>query len=153
MLFSVVFIDYSTYTCHVGTWGAVNNLKEQTMNNVTHIQAFRAQEVFPLEAKLNVIGHTWREGTPGYRFYQEVLAQNPATVGECIGKAGSLAEPFSEKAVQGHLRWLYTSAGGLLEVDGVKFATPIVAEKPKPVAQTKKSKAKKAKKAEAQAAA
>jgi hypothetical protein len=120
------------------------------MANVTHIQAFRAQPVFADEAKLTVIGHTWRDGTPGYRFYTEVLAQNPATVGEAIAKAEALSEPFTAKAVQGHLRWLYTSAGGLLEVDGVKYAAPIVAEKPKPVA---KPKAKKAKKAEAQAAA
>jgi hypothetical protein len=97
------------------------------MSNVTHIQAFRALEAFAPEAKIIVIGNPWRAGTPGYRFYEEVLAEGPATVGECIELAGKLEEPFTEKAVQGHLRWLYTSAGGLLEVDGVRFAAP---EKP-----------------------
>jgi hypothetical protein len=84
------------------------------MSNVTHIQAFRALEAFAPEAKLNVIGNPWRDGTPGFRFYTEVLAQDPATVGDAIAKAEALEEPFTAKAVQGHLRWLYTSAGGLL---------------------------------------
>jgi hypothetical protein len=113
------------------------------MSNVTHIQAFRALEAFALEAKINVIGNPWRAGTPGFRFYEEVLAQGPATVGEAIAKAEALEEPFTAKAVQGHLRWLYTSAGGLLEVDGVKFVAPekpvkvkaVKAEEPAPVAE------------------
>jgi hypothetical protein len=91
------------------------------MANVTHIQAFRALEAFAPEAKISVIGNPWRDGTPGFRFYTEVLAQNPSTVQAAIDLASSLAEPFSVKATQGHLRWLFTSAGGLLEVDGVKF--------------------------------
>jgi hypothetical protein len=115
---------------------------------MTHIQSFRTQPAFAPESKLTAIGgNTWREGTPGFRFYTEVLMQGPATVGEAIEKAAALAEPFSEKAVQGHLRWMFTSAGELLEVDGQKFAEPVKAEpvkveKPKPVKAPKAKKAK-----------
>ena len=121
------------------------------MANVTHIQAFRAQPVFADEAKLNVIGHTWRDGTPGYRFYERGAGKDPGDGRRGDRKADALTEPFTEKACQGHLRWLYTSAGGLLEVDGQKFAAPT--PEPKPVAPAKKPKAKKSKKAEVQAAA
>ena len=87
-----------------------------------HIQAWRAQPAFALEAKLNVIGgNLWRPGTEANRFYEQVLAKAPATVGECIEKAGALAEPFTAKQVQGHLRWMFTANGAFLEVDGERF--------------------------------
>jgi len=90
-----------------------------------HIVAFRAQSAFPEEAKLNVIGgNMWKPGTPGHRFYAEVLSQNPATVQEAINTASALTEPFNAKQVQGHLRWMFTSAGGFLEVDGQRFSVP-----------------------------
>jgi hypothetical protein len=90
-----------------------------------HTKAFRAQPAFAPEAKLNVIGdNLWRPGTPGHRFYAEVLAQGPMTVQECIDKAAALVEPFSAKQVQGPLRWMFTSAGGFLEVDGQRFSAP-----------------------------
>ena len=121
-----------------------------------HIKAFRAQAAFPVEAKITITGNSpWRPGTPGHRFYEEVLAKGPATVGAAIEMAGALAEPFSVTACQGHLRWLYTSAGGFLEVDGQRFSAPeraVKVEKPKavkPVEPVKAPRAKKSKKAEA----
>ena len=113
---------------------------------ITHIQAFRAQPMFAVEAKFAVIGgNTWKPGSPGHRFYDEVLAQNPATVQEAITKAAALKEPFNAKQVQGRLRWMFTSSGNLLEVDGQKFAAePEVVKptvKPAKVAKPKKVKA------------
>jgi hypothetical protein len=144
------------------------------MSNLSHTAAFRAQAPFAPEASLVVTGgNTWRPGTPGHRFFAEVLSQNPATVQAAIDLASSLAEPFSVKATQGHMRWLYTSAGGLLEVDGQKFVAPekpakspkvkvvAKAEEPKaaepvkeaaPTVKTKKAKKQKAAQPEAQAA-
>ena len=90
-----------------------------------HIQVWRAQPAFAVTAKLNVTGgNMWRPGTPGHRFYAEVLSQNPATVQECINKAAALTEPFNAKQVQAHLRWMFTSAGGFLEVDGQRYSAP-----------------------------
>ena len=120
-----------------------------------HIQAWRAQPAFPAEAKLNIIGgNLWRPGTPAHRFYEEVLSQGPMSVQECIDKAGALAEPFTAKAVQGHLRWMFTANGAFLEVDGVRFVAPTTpvmgVEKPVQEAKVAKvAKTKKAKKAEA----
>ena len=118
-----------------------------------HIQAFRAQSAFPVEATLTVTGgDLWRPGTPGHRFYAEVLAQNPATVQEAIDKAAALVEPFNAKQVQAHLRWMFTSAGGFLEVDGVRYSAPASAPakaaKEAPAKKPAKA-AKKSKKAEA----
>jgi hypothetical protein len=116
-----------------------------------HIAAFRAQSAFPLESRLAVTGgNLWRPGTPGHRFYEEVLAQNPATVQEAIDKAAALAEPINAKAVQAHLRWMFTSAGGFLEVDGQRFAAPVPTEKPVKVNAEKPTKAPKAKKSKSQ---
>jgi hypothetical protein len=83
----------------------------------------------------------WRPGTPGHRFYEDVLLQNPATVQEAIEKAGALKEPFTAKAVQGHLRWMFTSAGGFLEVNGQRYSAPVAKAAKK---SAKKSKAKEA---------
>jgi hypothetical protein len=121
------------------------------MTNVTHTQAFRAQAAFAPEAKLTILGNLWRPGTPGGRFFEQVLSQNPTTVGECIEKAAALAEPLTATAVQGHLRWAFTANGAFLEIDGQRFAAPPAVEnakveKPKPV---KVAKTKKPKKAEA----
>jgi hypothetical protein len=111
-----------------------------------HIQVFRAQPAFAGEAKLNVIGgNLWRPGTPGHRFYEEVLTKGPATVQAAIELAASLAEPINEKQVQAHLRWMFTSAGGFLEVDGQRFAAPAAPAKKadkKPATPVKKPKAK-----------
>jgi hypothetical protein len=119
-----------------------------------HHIAFMAQPAFAAEAKLNVIGtNMWRPGTPGHRFYEEVLMQNPVTVQECIDKAGALAEPFTAKQIQGHLRWMFTAAGAFLEVDGQRFASP-PAPVQKPTAKAEKPvKPKKAKKEAAKEAA
>jgi hypothetical protein len=117
-----------------------------------HIAAFRAQSAFPVEATLTVTGgNLWRPGTPGHRFYEEVLGLGTVqTVQECIDKAGALAEPINAKQVQGHLRWMFTSSGNLLEVDGQKFAAEPKVVKPtvKPVKVAKPKKVK----AEAEAA-
>jgi hypothetical protein len=117
-----------------------------------HIQAFRAQPAFAIEAKLNVTGgNLWRPGTPGHRFYEQVLSQSPATVQEAIDKASALAEPFTAKHVQSHLRWMFTSAGGFLEVDGKRFAAPASPAVKKPAKVVKETKP--AKKSKAKAAA
>jgi hypothetical protein len=107
-----------------------------------HVRAWRAQPAFAPEAKLNVIGgNLWRPDTPSHRFYNEVLTKAPATVQECIDKAGALAEPFTAKAVQNMLRWMYTANGAFLEVDGERFAAPAPVATVKP-APAKKSVAK-----------
>ena len=67
------------------------------MANITHIAAFRALQAFAPESKINVIGNPWRDGTPGYRFYEHVLAQNPATVGAVIELAGKQKSPFPRR--------------------------------------------------------
>ena len=91
-----------------------------------HIKAWREQPAFALEAKLNIIGgNLWRPGTRAHEFYEQVLTQKPATVGDCIDKAEALAEPFTAKQVQGHLRWLFTANGAFLEVDGERFVAPL----------------------------
>jgi hypothetical protein len=108
-----------------------------------HIQVFRAQSAFPVEATLTVTGgNMWRPGTPGRRFYAEVLSQNPATVQEAIDKAAALTEPFNAKQVQAHLRWMFTSAGGFLEVDGQRYSSPAAPVK-KPAKSKETSPAKK----------
>jgi hypothetical protein len=94
---------------------------------MSHTQSFRSQAAFAPEAKLTILGNLWRAGTPGGRFFEQVLSQNPSTVQDAIDKAAALAEPFSVKAVQGHLRWAFTANGNFLEVGGVKFVAP---EKP-----------------------
>ena len=108
-----------------------------------HIAAFRAQPAFAVEATLTVTGgNLWRPGTPGHRFYEEVLGLGTVqTVQEAIDKAAALKEPFGAQQVQGHLRWMFTSAGGFLEVDGQKFSMPASS----PVATVKKVAAKPAK--------
>ena len=119
-----------------------------------HVQAFRAQPAFPVEAKLNVIGsNMWRPGAPGHRFYAEVLAKNPATVQDAIEKAAALKEPFNAKQVQTHLRWMFTSAGAFLEVGGKRHSAATV-KKPAKASLVKKpaKPAKKSKKSEAVAA-
>jgi hypothetical protein len=104
-----------------------------------HVRAWRAQPAFPLEAKLNVIGgNLWRPDTRPHQFYNEVLMQGPMTVGECIDKAGALAEPFTAKQTQANLRWLYTANGAFLEVDGERFVSAPVPVKTKPKAAAKK---------------
>jgi len=100
-------------------------------------------------------GNSWRPGTPGHRFYEQVLSQAPATVGDAIAMAAALTEPFTAKQVQGHLRWIFTSAGGFLEVDGERFVSaPVAVAKPvkkpaEPVAKKVAKKSKQPKSAEA----
>jgi hypothetical protein len=90
-----------------------------------HIRAWRMQPAFALEAKLNVIGaNLWRPGTRAHEFYEKVLAKAPGTVGECIEMAKSLSEPFTEKQIQGHLRWAFTASGAFLEIDGQRYSAP-----------------------------
>jgi hypothetical protein len=118
-----------------------------------HIQAFRAQPAFPAESKINVTGgNMWRPGTPGYRFYEQVLLQGPATVQEAIDMGSALAEPINAKQIQAHLRWLYTSAGGFLEVDGQRYSAPTAPVVKKPAKAVKETKPAKAKKSKAEAA-
>jgi hypothetical protein len=95
----------------------------------THIQAFRAQKDFAPEAKLVVGESVWKSGVAGDRLYREVLAKKPSTVQAAIDKAAALAEPFTEKQVQGHLKWMFTA--GRLEIDGKSFAVKAKAAKPK----------------------
>ncbi len=104
-----------------------------------HIQAWRAQPAFAPEATLTVIGgNLWRPGTPAHRFYEQVLGLGTVqTVQECIDKAGSLAEPFTAKQVQGHLRWMYTANGAFLEVDGQRYSAPPSQTKEKKAAKSK----------------
>jgi hypothetical protein len=96
-----------------------------------HIKAFRAQGAFAPSATLSRIVPTnpWRVGTPGARFYSEVLAHGPATVQAALDlgvKAG-----FTPAMSQGHLRWLYTWAGAYLAVDGLLYgqSAPVAAPK------------------------
>ena len=96
------------------------------MTFISHSKAFAAQEPFALESKLKVGADVWTSGTHGSRLYAEVLSKNPSTVGNAIKKAASLSPPFTEKQVQGHIRWLFTA--GELEVDGKSYT---VQSKPK----------------------
>jgi hypothetical protein len=123
-----------------------------------HMAAFRAQEAFALDAKLVLLGgNPWRDGSPGHRFYEQVLAKKPSTVGKAIELAAALAEPFAAKAVQGHLRWMFTMAGAFLEIDGQRHPASLVEPKKAKAAEPKAGKpkvanapnAKKAKKAKA----
>ena len=103
-----------------------------------HIKAWRAQPAFAAEAKLNIIGaNLWRPNSPAHRFYEQVLTKAPATVGECIEMAKGLAEPFTEKQIQGHLRWMFTANGAFLEVDGQRYSAPVAPVKAKVVKKAK----------------
>jgi hypothetical protein len=94
---------------------------------VSHANAFKAQPEFAPESKIKVGQDIWTEGTLGARLYAEVLSRNStSTVGKVIDLAGKLSQPFTPKAVQGHLRWLYTA--GQLEVDGKSY---VVQAKPR----------------------
>jgi hypothetical protein len=100
--------------------------------SISHTAAFRAQADFPPEAKIKVGKSVWSDGVAGARLYAEVLSKHPGTVGKAIALASELKDrPFTDKAVQGHLRWMYT--GGQLEVDGMSYDVPVKAPKaPKP---------------------
>jgi hypothetical protein len=99
------------------------------MTTISHTAAFRAQSDFAPEAKIKVGNSVWSEGVDGARLYAEVLSKHPGTVGKAIALASELKErPFTAKAIQGHLKWLYTA--GELEVDGVSYDVPVKAPKP-----------------------
>jgi hypothetical protein len=115
-----------------------------------HHEAWKAQPAFVPEAKINVVGlNMWKQGSPGHRFYEEVLSKNPATIQECIDKAAALSEPFNAKQVMAHLRWFYTWSAGPLEVDGVRFAAPEAPEVKAAPAKKPEKAFKKSKRAEA----
>jgi hypothetical protein len=98
------------------------------MATISHTAAFRAQADFAPEAKIKVGKSVWSEGVAGARLYELVLSKHPGTIGKAIALASELKErPFTAKAVQGHLKWLYTA--GELEVDGTSY---VVQAKPKP---------------------
>ena len=114
----------------------------------THIQAFRAQSDFAPEAKIKVGNNIWTPETAGARLYEQVLSKNPGSVQQVIDLAAKLDAPFTAKAVQGHLKWLFT--GGQLSVNDRSFevaAKPVKPEaKPEPKAEKPaKAKAEKAK--------
>lgn len=92
--------------------------------SISHTAAYRNQADFPVEAKITKVGKDiWSAETAGARLYELVLAKYPATVQKVLDLASKLDAPFSAKAVQGHLRWLYT--GGELEVDGKSYIVPV----------------------------
>ena len=123
------------------------------MTTISHTAAFKAQKDFAPEAKLKVGSDIWTPETAGARFYAQVLAQKPTTVQKAIDLAAELKEqPFTAKAVQGHLRWLFTA--GQLEVDGKIYIVPAKATKePKPAKEAKGKFKAKIKTQEAKAAA
>ena len=94
---------------------------------ISHTAAFRAQADFPAEAKIKVGASVWSDGVAGARLYTEVLSKHPGTVGKAIALASELKPPFTDKAVMGHLRWMYTA--GELEVDGKSYDVPVKAPK------------------------
>ena len=98
------------------------------MTTISHTAAFRAQSDFAPEAKIKVGKSVWSDGVAGARLYSEVLSKHPSTVGNAIALASELKPPFTDKAVQGHLRWMYTA--GQLEVDGKSYDVPVKAPKP-----------------------
>jgi hypothetical protein len=107
-----------------------------------HYVAYKAQGRFDLSASLKLVSSTnpWRPNTPGFRFYQAVLAKAPATVGAAVTLG--VASGFKAREVQNHLRWLYTWGGSYVEIGGKLFAAP-VAPVQAPVAKAPaKSKAK-----------
>jgi hypothetical protein len=85
-----------------------------------HVDAWRAQPLFPREAAIRFLSdvNPWGANVPGREFYKTVLAKRPATVGEML----DLAAVAGWRAVQaqGHLRWLYTR-GDYVEIDGKRF--------------------------------
>jgi hypothetical protein len=99
--------------------------------SVSHTAAFRAQSDFAPEAKIKVGKSVWSDGVAGARLYEQVLSKYPGTIQKVLDMAAELKPPFTAKAVQGHLRWMFT--GGQLEVDGTSFpVAPKVAKAPKP---------------------
>lgn len=122
--------------------------------SVTHVQAARDTKDFAPEAKLKIGDNIWSEGCAGHRFYTEVLAQKPATVGKALDLAAKCEPAFTVKQVQAHLKWMYTANGGALEVDGKSYTVPAKPTKePKPKAKAEAKPEAKAKKAEVKAAA
>jgi hypothetical protein len=101
-----------------------------------HYLAYRQCPKFDLAASLKLISQVnpWQPQSPGFRFWTEVLAKNPATVGAAIKAAEGM---FKAAEVQNHLRWLYTWGGAYLEVGGKLFAAPPVAPKAPKVAKGK----------------
>jgi hypothetical protein len=100
------------------------------MTYVSHSKAFAAQADLPVEAKIKVGKDIWTPGTHGARLYAEVLSKNPGTVQKAITMAAELKDaPFTPKAVQGHLRWIYTA--GELAIDGTSYVVQAKPAKPK----------------------
>jgi hypothetical protein len=106
-----------------------------------HYVAYKAQGRFDLSASLKLVSSTnpWRPNTPGFRFYQAVLAKAPATVGAAVTLG--VASGFKAREVQNHLRWLYTWGGSYIRIAGQVFVPPVAAPKAAPV-KAPKAKAK-----------
>lgn len=106
-----------------------------------HVQAWRAQKNFALEASFELISATnpWRAKRSAI-FFDRVLAATPAptTIGQVLANAEKLG--FKPGESQRHLRWLYTWGGSYIKVGGQVFTPPSVSA-PAPKA-TPKAKAK-----------
>jgi hypothetical protein len=110
------------------------------MAAISHTAAFRSQADFAPDSKIKVGKSVWSEGVAGARLYAEVLSKHPGTVGKAMALASELKPPFTDKAVQGHLKWLYTA--GELEVDGKSYDVTVKAPKPAKVEAPKPEAAK-----------
>jgi hypothetical protein len=96
------------------------------LSGLGHWASVLSHPDFPESATLRRLNEVnpWQLGCPGYRLYEQVLRQNPPTVGETLrlAKEARIDKASTPKAVQGHLKWLFTwredPAFPFLEIDG-----------------------------------
>ena len=91
--------------------------------NGKHVRVFKDQPAFAPIDKLTLMtdDNPWGFNTPGHHFFEIVMRQRPATVGDAIliAQAHDKGKVRNERigSAQAHLRWLYTW-GPYLMVNG-----------------------------------
>jgi hypothetical protein len=91
---------------HVGHWKRC--LREMQLTSNTSLRVISAY-------------NPWRAGSPGDRFWREVLTKRPATFGEAMALGKACSKPFTAKQAKEHLLWLYTWGGFYIEIDGKRW--------------------------------
>jgi hypothetical protein len=87
-----------------------------------HLAAWRAQPEFKPEASLKVEGGNPWAAKAAAKFYEQVLAKKPTTVGKALSLGQ--AAGFTPGQTQGHLRWFFTWVrdDACLLVNGKRYA-------------------------------
>jgi hypothetical protein len=86
----------------------------EPLANGKHVLAWKRQPTFAPTDRLTLTtdNNPWAYNTPGYRFFEAVMRQRPATVADAISMAkahdGGKVRTERIGSAQGHLRWLYT---------------------------------------------